>query len=325
MIARPRRARSALARWQAERVGALLGGDVELVLVTTTGDRDQTSDLHAIGGRGVFTKEVQQAVLDGRADVAVHSAKDWSVDPRRVCVLAAVPERADARDALVGATLDGDPDGRAGRNGLGAPAGPARGRASRPRCSDRCAATSRPGCASAREMGYDAVVVAYAALERLGLAAEATEVLDPAVVLPQAAQGALAVECRADDDGTHRARCARSTTRPRTAPSTPNGRSSPSSAAGATCRAARWRRSTATSIVLDALLASLDGHVVLRRRVEGDDPSRSDRGRRRAPARSPEDACEPGAAGGPDGASRTSLEAGGEPHRDRVPRRRRAG
>ena len=67
---------STLARWQAERVGSLLGNDVEYVLVSTTGDRDQTSDLHAIGGQGVFTKEVQQAVLDGRADVAVHSAKD---------------------------------------------------------------------------------------------------------------------------------------------------------------------------------------------------------------------------------------------------------
>ena len=71
---------STLARWQAERVGGLLGRDVEYVLVTTTGDRDQTSELHAIGGQGVFTKEVQQAVLDGRADVAVHSAKE-AADP----------------------------------------------------------------------------------------------------------------------------------------------------------------------------------------------------------------------------------------------------
>ena len=67
---------SALARWQAERVGTLLREPVEYVVVSTTGDRDQRADLHAIGGSGVFTKEVQQAVLDGRADVAVHSAKD---------------------------------------------------------------------------------------------------------------------------------------------------------------------------------------------------------------------------------------------------------
>jgi len=67
---------SALARWQAERVGALLAEPVEYVLVSTTGDRDQRADLHAIGGTGVFAKEVQQAVLEQRADIAVHSAKD---------------------------------------------------------------------------------------------------------------------------------------------------------------------------------------------------------------------------------------------------------
>src|SRR5207342_464043 len=108
---------SALARWQAERVATLLAGDAELVLVTTSGDRDQTSDVHAIGGRGVFTKEVQQAVLDGRADVAVHSAKDLeSVTPAGL-LLASIPERADARDALVGAMLEEIPTG--GRVGSG--------------------------------------------------------------------------------------------------------------------------------------------------------------------------------------------------------------
>ena len=70
--------------------------------MTTTGDRDQTSELHAIGGQGVFTKEVQQAVLDGRADVAVHSAKDLPAATPSGLVLAAIPERADPRDALVG-------------------------------------------------------------------------------------------------------------------------------------------------------------------------------------------------------------------------------
>ena len=73
--------------------------------MTTTGDRDQTSELHAIGGQGVFTKEVQQAVLDGRADVAVHSAKDLPTATPAGLVLATVPERADPRDALVGSRL----------------------------------------------------------------------------------------------------------------------------------------------------------------------------------------------------------------------------
>ena len=108
---------SALARWQAERVGALLGEPVEYVLVTTTGDRDQRADLHAIGGTGVFVKEVQQAVLDGRAELAVHSAKDLPSDTPDGLVLAAIPERGDPRDALAGAVLDAIPTG--GRIGTG--------------------------------------------------------------------------------------------------------------------------------------------------------------------------------------------------------------
>src|SRR5260221_8451447 len=87
---------SALARWQAERVGTLLGGDVELVIITTTGDARTETPIHAMGGTGVFVKEVQQAVLDGRADIAVHSAKDLpaSASPEGL-IIAAVPERAD--------------------------------------------------------------------------------------------------------------------------------------------------------------------------------------------------------------------------------------
>src|SRR5262249_24473744 len=98
---------SALARWQAERVGARLGQDVEYVLVTTTGDRDQTSDLHAIGGQGVVTQERQQAGPDGRAAVRVHSARAPPAATPPGLVIAATPERGDARDALVGGTLEG--------------------------------------------------------------------------------------------------------------------------------------------------------------------------------------------------------------------------
>src|SRR4051794_14545194 len=72
---------SRLARWQAERVVAMLGIDAEYVLVETVGDRSQDVELHRIGGQGVFVKEVQAALLDGRADVAVHSAKDLPAAP----------------------------------------------------------------------------------------------------------------------------------------------------------------------------------------------------------------------------------------------------
>src|SRR5262245_50591105 len=192
---------SALARWQAERVATLLGDDAELVLVTTSGDRDQTSELHAIGGRGVFTKEVQHAVLDGRADVAVHSAKDLESATPPGLVIAAVPERADPRDALVGSTLEALPPGAL--IGTGSVRRRAQLAAARP---DLLFGPLRGNIetrlAKRAELGYDAVVVAYAALVRLGLADRATDVLDPTVLLPQVAQGALAAECRADDEST---------------------------------------------------------------------------------------------------------------------------
>ncbi len=193
---------SALARWQAERVGARLGRDVEYVLVTTTGDRDQSSELHAIGGQGVFTKEVQQAVADGRADVAVHSAKDLPTETPPGLVLAAIPERADPRDALVGCRFDSLVAGA--QVGTGSVRRRAQLAAARP---DLTYGPLRGNIATRlrkrEELGYDAIVVALSALERLGLTAEVEyDVLDMGVMLPQVAQGALAAECRVDDTRT---------------------------------------------------------------------------------------------------------------------------
>ena len=101
---------SALARWQADHVAVLAqkaepGLEVETVVVETSGDRRRDVPIWELGGKGVFVKEVQAAVLEGRADVAVHSAKDLpSLTPDGL-VIGAVPERADVRDALVGSTL----------------------------------------------------------------------------------------------------------------------------------------------------------------------------------------------------------------------------
>ena len=101
---------SALAVWQAAHVGRLLeaaypGIEVEFVVVDTEGDRRLDVPISDFGGKGVFAKEVQAAVLDGRADFAVHSAKDMPSQPIPGLVLAAVPERGDPRDALVGGTI----------------------------------------------------------------------------------------------------------------------------------------------------------------------------------------------------------------------------
>ena len=266
---------SALARWQAERVGARLVAqgkrdDVEYVYVTTTGDADQKSDLHVIGGQGVFTKEVQQAVLDGRADIAVHSAKDLPSDTPAGLTLAAIPERADPRDALVGVPLA--ELGPGASIGTGSVRRRAQLAALRPDVSfGPLRGNIETRLRKRVELGYDAVVVAYAALERLGLAAEATDVLDPADLLPQVGQGALAVECRADDRVT--------LARLRTIDDPQIHRGVAAERAflselggGCNLPCGALAAVDGNDIVLDALLASLDGQIVLRTRVAGESP-----------------------------------------------------
>jgi hydroxymethylbilane synthase len=259
---------SALARWQAERIGSLLADDVEFVLVSTTGDRDQQSELHAIGGQGVFTKEVQQAVLDGDADLAVHSAKDLPAVTPDGLVLGAVPERADPRDALVGSTLAELPTGA--RIGTGSVRRRAQLAALRPDLAfGPLRGNIETRLRKRAEQGYDAVVVAFAALERLGLAADATDVLDPSVLLPQVGQGALAVECREDDE---RARAALRAIDDVNVHRCVGAERAFLRELGGGCDlpCGALARLDEHGIVLDALLARLDGHVVLRTRVAGD-------------------------------------------------------
>ena len=198
---------SALARWQTDHVAALLrdahdGLTVEPLVVETEGDRRQDVPLDRIGGRGVFVKEVQAAVLDGRADIAVHSAKDLPSAPDLQpdgLVLACVPTREDPRDVLVGSTLDGLPVG-----GLVA-TGSARRRAQLAHARPDLTFTDLRGNIDtrlAKASNFSAIVMAAAALRRLDRIDQATEVLDVDVLVPMVAQGALAIECRADDAET---------------------------------------------------------------------------------------------------------------------------
>jgi hydroxymethylbilane synthase len=195
---------SPLAQWQAHHVAGLLtalhaGLDITLVLVETTGDVRRDVALHAIGGQGVFVKEVQQAVLDGRAEVAVHSAKDLPSVVADGLTIAAVPRRGDPRDALVGAALDDLPVGATVATGS------VRRRAQLHHLRPDLAFTELRGNIGTRlgKVPADgAIVVAAAALERLGLLDRAAEIFPVERVCPQVAQGALAVECRADDAST---------------------------------------------------------------------------------------------------------------------------
>ena len=187
---------SSLALWQAERVAEMLGSPAELVIIETRGDQDTTSPIHAIGGTGVFVKEVQEAVLRGEADLAVHSAKDLPAITIEGLILAAVPERADARDALVGSRLDKLPQGAS--IGTGSVRRRSQLAALRPDL-EFGELRGNIGTRLSKAADFDAIVVASAALDRLGLGDRIAERLEPSVMLPQVAQGALAVECRLDD------------------------------------------------------------------------------------------------------------------------------
>ncbi|HEV7536790.1 MAG TPA: hydroxymethylbilane synthase [Acidimicrobiia bacterium] len=260
---------SRLARWQAERVAGLLGGDTELVIVSTTGDQRADVPIWTIGGTGVFVKEVQQAVLEGRADLAVHSAKDLPSETAAGLVLAAIPERADPRDALVGARLDDIPAG--GRIGTGSVRRQAQLAALRP---DLRFESLRGNIETrvAKSADLDAVVVALAALERLGLADRATEVLEPATMLPQVAQGALAVECQAGDDATvTRLALLDDPVARRAVEAERAFLRRLGGGCDLPCGALAEARSDGT-VAIEVLLATLDGKAVLRVRHEGDEP-----------------------------------------------------
>ena len=187
---------SALALWQAQRVAEMLGSPSELVIIETRGDQDTTSPIHAIGGTGVFVKEVQEAVLRGEADIAVHAAKDLPAITIEGLILAAIPERADSRDALVGSRLDKLPEGA--RVGTGSVRRRAQLAALRPDL-EFGELRGNIGTRLKKAADFDAVVLAAAALDRLGLGDRIAERLEPSVMLPQVAQGALGVECRLDD------------------------------------------------------------------------------------------------------------------------------
>jgi hydroxymethylbilane synthase len=200
---------SVLARWQTARVIQLLqaahpGLECTEQVITTTGDRVLDQPLPEIGGKGLFTGELEEALLSGKIHAAVHSLKDLPVQDTPGLVIAAIPHRESAHDALVSAeswTLSSLPDG-----------------ASVGTCSLRRTAqllVRRPDLnilplrgnvdtrvRKALNGQYDAIVLAQAGLTRLGLQSHISEVFPLEVMLPAPGQGALAVQCRTDDHET---------------------------------------------------------------------------------------------------------------------------
>jgi hydroxymethylbilane synthase len=202
---------SALALWQAnhlrEALEAKCGIASEIVVVKTTGDRFASAPLEQIGLKGVFTKELEDALIDGRADLAVHSMKDVPTELSAACRISTVFRREDPRDALVsrdGQSLSALPP--SARVGTGSLRRSAQLLAVRP---DLAMAEIRGNVDTRlRKLdsgGYDAIVLAKAGLDRLGFSARITEILPPDVVLSAVGQGALGVEFLAAREDEFRA------------------------------------------------------------------------------------------------------------------------
>jgi hydroxymethylbilane synthase len=199
---------SPLARWQTARVAAALrecsGCACEEILITTEGDRRLEQPLPEIGGKGLFTEALESALRRGAIDFAVHSLKDLPVETPDGLVLAAVWQRADARDVVVA---------RSRTPLIALPPGAVVGTSSNRREAQlrtlRPDLTVRPlrgnvdtRVRKALSGAYDAIVIAAAGVERLGLADAVTEYLPLELMLPAPGQGALAIQCRADDRET---------------------------------------------------------------------------------------------------------------------------
>jgi hydroxymethylbilane synthase len=191
---------SRLALTQAELAASRLRGaatEIALMPITTAGDRDRTKPFGEIGSRGVFVKEIEEALLEGRIDVAVHSAKDMTSSDTEGLVVGAYLEREDPRDALCGASEL--------RPGMRVGTASVRRRAQLLALEPELSIEPLRGNIDTRlrkrgERGLDAVVLAACGLDRLGLADEIGLRLEPEHVLPEAGQGALALQVRAGEE-----------------------------------------------------------------------------------------------------------------------------
>ena len=194
---------SQLALWQARWIEARLnqlGESCRIEIIRTTGDRIADAPLAGAGGKGLFTKEIEEALLQGSVDVAVHSLKDMPVELPAGLTLAAIPRREDARDALIGTRLENLPQGA--RIGTSSPRRAAQLRSLRPDlCIEEIRGNLDTRLRKLDEGRYDAIVLAAAGLRRLGWEERIAELIPPDRLVPAAGQGALAVETR-DDEGS---------------------------------------------------------------------------------------------------------------------------
>jgi len=191
-----------LAKWQAESVRkklfAATGVEAEIVIIKTSGDKMQQAPLAQIGGKGIFIKELEEALLEESIDLAVHSVKDVPTEIPSRLMFPAVCRRDDVRDCLVGSTLANLRDGA--RVGTSSLRRQAQLRHLRPDLDFRDLRGNVDTRLRKVQSGeYEAVMVAKAGLDRLGLSQRISEILSPDVCMPAVGQGAIALECRLKD------------------------------------------------------------------------------------------------------------------------------
>lgn len=259
---------SKLAQWQAHWVAAelkKLGQSVEIVDITTSGDEKQSGPIADIGQQGVFTKEIQAAVLENRVDLAVHSLKDLPTETVDGLVLAAVSEREDVADALVTNLADSlaqlPPRSRIGTGSL-------RRQAQLKLLRPDCEVLGIRGNVDTRlrkldDGEYDAIMLAAAGLKRLRLEERITEYLGPPHILPAVGQGALGIECREQDADV--LEILRQLEDRDTRLATDAERAMLAKLhGGCSVPVGAWGRVEGDHLQLDGLVASVDGQTVLR-------------------------------------------------------------
>jgi hydroxymethylbilane synthase len=267
--------KSQLALWQAEHVAerlraAYAGLEVELVPMSTKGDLIQDRSLAAIGGKGLFIKELETAIEEHRADIAVHSMKDVPAEMPPGFVIGAVLPRADPRDALIAGRYARFEDlPQAARVGTSSLRRQAQLLAARPDLKIH----ALRGNVNTRlrrldEGELDAIVLACAGLERLGWESRITVRLDPKVSLPAVGQGVIGVECRADDQSTLACLGRLEHTPTRIAI---NAERAFSNCLGGSCQSpiAAYAQLDGDRLTIDGLVAEPDGSRLLRERISG--------------------------------------------------------
>jgi hydroxymethylbilane synthase len=191
---------SQLALWQARHIQSLVKAETRIEIIKTTGDKIQDVPLSQVGGKGLFTKEIEEALLDHRIDLAVHSLKDMPAELPAGLILSAIPEREDPRDALLGAPLK--EGGRVGTSSL-------RRTVQLQAMHRGVSIETLRGNLDTRirkldEGQYDTIILAAAGLRRLGWADRISELIPVDVMIPAVGQGALAIETRDDQGEAHR-------------------------------------------------------------------------------------------------------------------------